>query len=99
MTTTERASATNLQRAERGTRNVTASLDMLTRPHGRSDRLGSAAMSRRAFMAVIGTACTRHGARAGQPCWPMPSDDRRSRPVLTACGYRIAVVLSERQSR
>lgn len=84
---------TNIQRAERASRATSDSLTRLGQSKNlrRSDPLATAASSRRAFMAVLNTACTRHGARAGVSCWSLPGDTRAHHAV---CGKRIDVVFS-----
>jgi len=82
--------STNLQRAEHDSANVANSMSRMS-PASHRDPLATAALSRRAFNAVLSTACTKHNARAGAACWPMPPS--RDRPVLSVCGDRIAVTL------
>lgn len=61
-----------------------------TRSLTERDTLRAAAQSRRAFTAVLNSACTRHGARAGQGCWSVPRIDRG--PSTAVCASRVALV-------
>lgn len=98
MSTKTPGGRTGLQTAERSGEDVRSTLRRLGQSGGalhRADALSVAASSRRMFAAVLATACTRHGARAGQPCWTLPSGVRLSHDHAGLCGSRVAVVVSQ----
>lgn len=76
---------TQLQTAERGHTESTTATDRLDLRAAR-EALAMRAFATRAMRAVQSSPCTVHGARSGQPCWPMPGDR------FNACGRRIAAV-------